>query len=166
MSSSDKRRITVALRHLNQAWLRELPSDVALEIGITIEALLSEPNDPLDSISYRIQMRAAVLLGGTVEERDAIAKQISTIYAFRSAAAHGMDLDAHWRGAQRLKVSGKRYTAHDMDDVFRNGRHLCARIARALLSLTRIPDYRTMVLLGAVPAPPPPPMRAPGHPAA
>jgi hypothetical protein len=42
LSSLDKRRMTIALRRLNHAWLRQRRSDTALELGIALEALLTE----------------------------------------------------------------------------------------------------------------------------
>jgi len=111
LEPAERHRLLVALRRLNLAWLRERPSDIALEVGIALEALLTEPGDPNDSISYRLQIRAAVLLGGSAPERDAIAAQVSRLYALRSAAVHGTDIDWHCRGPETVRVSSEKYTA-------------------------------------------------------
>jgi hypothetical protein len=151
LSSPDRRRITVALRRLNLAGLREMPSDSALELGIAIEALLSEPGDPTDSISYRLQTRAAVLLGRSIAEREETAGQVSRLYGLRSAAAHGSDLDGHSRGETRVRVEKRKYTARQLAETLEAGKQLCGRLARRILKLGQFPSYRRMMLGEAPP---------------
>ncbi len=151
LSPLDRRRLTISLRRLNLAGLREMSSDIALELGIALEALLSEPGDPQDSISYRLKMRAAILLGGPINQREQTARQVSQLYGLRSAAAHGADLDGHWRGLERIEVGKKKYTGQELADTFRNGRQLCGRIARKILQLGEFPSFNRM-LLGEQPA--------------
>lgn len=142
----DRQRITVALRRLNLAGLRNTRSDIALELGIALEALLSEASDPHDSISYRLKTRAAVLLSGSIAEREETARQVSRLYGLRSAAAHGEDLDGHRRGNEYVKVAGKKYTARELADTLEDGRRLCGRIARKLLQSGAFPNYHRMML--------------------
>jgi hypothetical protein len=145
-SPPDKRRMNVALRRLNLAFLREMPSDIALELGIALEALLSETGDPSDSISYRLKTRAAVLLGGTIEAREEISAQISRLYSLRSTAAHGGDLDGHWRGLTHIPSAGKKYTAEKLQETLEHGRRLCGHLARELLYRGKFPNYHRMIL--------------------
>lgn len=146
LSPSDRRRMTVALRRLNSAFLRQMLSDMALELGIALEALLSEADDPVDSMSYRLKTRAAVLLGGPIEEREKIAAQISRLYGLRSAAAHGGDLDGHSRGLPHVRVARKNYTASELHKTLEHGRCLCGRIARRLIQLGEFPSYSRLIL--------------------
>jgi hypothetical protein len=146
LSPSDKRRLITALRRLNLASLRGTQSDVALEIGLTLETLLTERGDPQDSITYRLRIRAALLLGGTIDEREATASQVSRLYGLRSYVAHGGDLDGHSRGSDKIEVSGNKYTASDLSDTLTRGKQLCGRIAREILRIGSFPSYNRMTL--------------------
>jgi hypothetical protein len=149
LTEQNRRRMLVALRRLNLTGLSEMASDIAVDLGIAIEALLTEEGDPTDSMAYRLKLRAAILMGETIEERESIAAQVSELYALRSYAAHGSDMDGPWREEKPFRIGGKkgkRYDAHVLLEVLTNGRKLCGRIARKILNLGAFPDYRRMML--------------------
>jgi hypothetical protein len=76
------------LGRLNSGMRRRSPFDQALDCGIALEMLLLR--DPLNTeISYRLALRAGLLLGKTLEERRELRADVAALYSLRSKAAHG-----------------------------------------------------------------------------
>jgi hypothetical protein len=98
-------------------------------------------------------MRAAVLLGGPIAEREEVAKQVSFLYNLRSAAAHGEDLDPDQDpiGTPTTMKVWRKHVASDVDAALTRGRQLCGHIARRILQLGFFPNYRRMMLGEALP---------------
>lgn len=61
-------------------------ADRSIDLCIALEALLS---DSKSELSYRMGLRAGLLLGGDVEERVTIQRTISKAYSLRSSVVHG-----------------------------------------------------------------------------
>ena len=72
LNDQDRARLRVPLRRLNNAWHdHESFGDKAIDVGIALEALLTQPDDPREGISHRIAVRAGLLLGGGLQTRSA-----------------------------------------------------------------------------------------------
>jgi hypothetical protein len=89
LTNGVRRRLDVPLERLRLALLRVRPEDIALELGIALESLLTKEQDSEAPISYRLRLRATHLLGGESEERRENAKRFRIVYGLRSRAAHG-----------------------------------------------------------------------------
>ncbi|QMV18757.1 hypothetical protein GOB94_08730 [Granulicella sp. 5B5] len=82
-------RLGLAIRRLNQAFLREDEHDSILDITIGMEALLS---DSSEEITHKLALRlAAVVSKSEVSDLSArtIFKEVKLVYRFRSAVIHG-----------------------------------------------------------------------------
>ena len=64
--------------------------DKAIDGGICLEALFGDDNN--QEITYRLSLRAALLLSNDPTERVAISKDVKQFYNLRSKAVHGARL--------------------------------------------------------------------------
>ncbi len=132
-------RLMLPLRRLNVAMRRDDPTDVALELGIALEALLTG-KEPYDApIAYRVRQRGAVLLAGTAVERRKHFEILKALYVLRSRAAHGETL------SDRERVKGLGVTTRDL---LHQGTKLCAEILRRLIQRGSLPDWDAYILGG------------------
>ena len=88
----------IARQRFNEATQRADPEDTIIDLCIALEALLSEGSG---SLSYKLGMRAAILVGNTIEEKRYIVNLISDAYSMRSAFVHGNSSTT----SQKLKLS-------------------------------------------------------------
>jgi hypothetical protein len=77
----------VPLARLNIANRRISPGDQALDGSICLEALLSGRGR--GELTHKLAVRTALLLGKTLDEREAISKKVRKFYELRSAVVHG-----------------------------------------------------------------------------
>jgi len=89
----------IARQRFNEAAQRAKPEDVVIDLCIALEALL---NDDPGSLSYKLGMRAAILVGNTPDEKRHIVDLISDAYSFRSAFVHG---NSSSKRSQKLRLS-------------------------------------------------------------
>ncbi len=89
----------IARQRFNEATQRAKPEDIVIDLCIALEALLS--GDP-GSLSYKLGMRAAILIGNTLDEKRHIVDLIADAYSFRSAFVHG---NSSHKNSQKLKLS-------------------------------------------------------------
>jgi hypothetical protein len=94
-----KKALAVPLRHLSRSRRSGLSVDGALDAGIALESiLLGDIDSPIGEINFRLQVRAARLLGATLVERREIQGKVRRLYALRSIAAHKGDLPGSIEG--------------------------------------------------------------------
>jgi hypothetical protein len=82
-------KIGLAIKRLNQAFLRSNDHDSILDVTIGMEAILSDSND---EITHKLALRLASLISyAKVSDISAqqIFKEVKAIYKFRSAVIHG-----------------------------------------------------------------------------
>jgi Apea-like HEPN len=72
---------------------RRQPGNKAIDGAICLEALLL--GDGQGELTYRLRLRAAILLGDNLEKRNKISQDIKRFYNLRSDAVHGNTVDAH-----------------------------------------------------------------------
>jgi hypothetical protein len=83
-----KNACDVAIERLNLARRRRSPGDQAIEGGICLEALLLGDSSGQE-ITYKLKLRAALLLASTLQERRKIVKIVNAFYDLRSKTVHG-----------------------------------------------------------------------------
>ncbi|MEA2877218.1 MAG: hypothetical protein QOF14_2414 [Hyphomicrobiales bacterium] len=92
LSGVARTRIEAALHRLAQAKGRLDPGDVSLDIGIALEMVLlnneHEGQELPGQLSLHFRLRGSWLVGKTAEERGAVYKTLTKIYALRSQIAH------------------------------------------------------------------------------
>lgn len=85
----DHDRFTLALRRFNTAMTRDEAADMVLDATIALEVLMGDSDG--QSISWKLRMRAAALIGVTAHrsQMEAVRTAINETYAARSAIVHG-----------------------------------------------------------------------------
>jgi hypothetical protein len=75
---------------------RHTPDDpeLILAMAVAFEALyLNEADDSKHELSYRLRLRAARFLRGTVQDRQVVFDILRDLYGFRSRVAHGSSIE-------------------------------------------------------------------------
>jgi Apea-like HEPN len=85
--AESNKRLALAVRRLDAAYLRLDPEDRLLDLWIAFEALMLP--DASGELSYRVAVRIAQLLGGTGEEKRAAFNLARSSYKVRSEVVHG-----------------------------------------------------------------------------
>ncbi|MBI2266132.1 MAG: hypothetical protein HYU64_13320 [Armatimonadetes bacterium] len=80
-----KSRARTAMQRLGQARLRRGPADTALEVAIALEALLV---DSPGEHTFKIGLRAALLVSNDLEQRRRSRAIIEAMYKIRSSLMH------------------------------------------------------------------------------
>jgi len=80
-----KATLRLALRRFNQALRRPPHGDRALDLAISLESLLV---DGAGENTYKMGLRAALLLGGPIERRREVRAVVGALYTLRSALIH------------------------------------------------------------------------------
>jgi hypothetical protein len=142
----DRNRLRLPLRRLNASTISESLSDQAIEVGVALESLLSQPKDPHDGIGHRLQVRAGLLLGRDLASRGVIKDRVKRIYTLRSIAAHGADLDEVKRERDPWGVEGPFRKPEFIVETLNDARALVRDIATCILALGGYPDYSALEL--------------------
>lgn len=86
----------VAMRRFRDSRERYHPDDpeALLDVAIAFEAIFLNDTDNTQELSYRLSIRAARLLGATLQERLDVQESIRDLYTVRSKLAHGAVLSS------------------------------------------------------------------------
>jgi Apea-like HEPN len=125
-----KSTLRLALRRFNHALRRPPHGDRALDLAIALESMLVDGGT---ENTYKIGLRAALLLGGTIEQRRETRAVISALYALRSALVH----DGVLPSEVKVVGVGKRPSPSVVNDATQ----ICARIFQSILSAGAIPEW-------------------------
>ena len=82
-----KDRIEIALERFNESFLRLKLADIIIDSAIALEALLL--GDLKKSSTYVLAIRGSVLLGSTLQERQAALEQFKRFFKTRNNVVHG-----------------------------------------------------------------------------
>jgi hypothetical protein len=137
LESNLKRVCDVAIERLALARCRYYPGNKAIEGAICLEALLGDGGN--QELTYRLRLRAALLLGKNLNERREISRAINDFYDLRSKTVHGR--------------------ATSLDEAAENacvkrGIEICADALRAIVKLNRKYIPQDWELSGGAPAEP------------
>lgn len=133
-----KRKVDVAVERLALARRRSHPGNKAIEGAICLEALLG--GDGSQDLTYRLRLRAALLLTDEVQERAQISRAVRDLYELRSKTVHGT-------------TSLRKDLARDHARAER-GVAVCADAARAIVRLGRKYEPEAWELSGGSPVAP------------
>jgi hypothetical protein len=125
-------KMDVALDRLNLARRRHSPGDQAIDGSICLEALLSD--DSPQELTYKLQLRAALLLGATLPERCEIRQAVNDLYKLRSKVVHG-----RVRKPKEAMLDAQRAS---------RGLEICTQAVRAIVQRNAPPDFPTWELTG------------------
>jgi Apea-like HEPN len=116
-----KTQCDIAIERLNLARRRLSIEDKTIDGAICLKALLGDGNK--QEITYRLRLRAALLLSKDLKERREISKAVRDFYTLRSTAVHG----------DRSKLRD----AEKNNACAAQGLDICARALRAIVSLEK-----------------------------
>jgi hypothetical protein len=122
----------VALDRLNLARRRRSFGDQAIDCSICLEALLGDESP--QELSYKLQLRAGLLLGSTLTERQEIRQAIKKLYALRSKVVHGSAREP------KDALADAKWAAHGLE--------ICTQAVRASVEGNTRPDFATWELMG------------------
>jgi Apea-like HEPN len=120
----------VPIARLNLARRRIAPGDKAIDGSVCLEALLSGRSR--GELTHKLSVRAALLLGRSLEERQKIAEKVRKFYALRSDVVHGS--------------VGKKETANR--EIAEEGLLLCLAALRNVVTSARPPEPELWELTG------------------
>jgi hypothetical protein len=127
-----RNRLHIPLTRLNHSMmmLSKEVEDIAIDLGIALEALLTKDLDHDASISYQVRLRGTLLLGGNPETRKENYYRLKHLYNLRSKAAHGVNI------GKRVKVRlGPGYPIKTVNTqkFLQEGTHMCADMIRQII---------------------------------
>ena len=123
-------RLRLAVERLNLARRRISPGDKAIDGSICLEALLGDNGN--SEMTYKISLRAALLLESDPERRDQVRKIVKKFYGIRSKIVHG-------------QTPGKPYETADVECV-NEGLRICTRIISKIVQNGAITDMSNLEL--------------------
>lgn len=132
LSDEDKDAIQVPIERLNLSLRRSKAIDRAIELGISLESLLTGGRSPSNAIAYVIRLHGALLAAGTTTTKRNNFELLKAVYDLRSRAVHGGKLPKH------RKLSGEQRLT---DDILWEGSVICADIIRKIINRGGIPDW-------------------------
>jgi hypothetical protein len=141
LAASMKKRLLVPLDRLNRALAAPTVLDAAIDLGVSLEALLLSDLSSHDQISLAFRLRGAWLLGRDAAERRALLQHFNAIYACRSAVAHRGELPSDKLGIDGTKVI-------PADFIGKAARQLAARTILRVMERGSLPDW-THLLVGS-----------------
>jgi hypothetical protein len=129
--------VDVAMDRLNLARRRTSLGDKAIDGAICLESLLGDGTS--QELSYRLKLRAALLLGKAVEERKAIRDAVRKFYTLRSNVVHGRAMAEKNNSADGATVA--------------KGLEICGLALQAIVKMNRKPIPSEWELSGGVSEP-------------
>ncbi len=126
---AEKNRLNIPLNRLNTALRRYEASEIALELGISLEGLL-EPGD--SDISYKIRQRGAHLIGDAPGKKQEIFNMLKQLYSIRSKVAHGSDIE------KIVKIGG---TPESIEMFMEKSKKICVEITRKIVDEGFVKDW-------------------------
>lgn len=132
LSGQTQKACSIAASRLNSARRRVDPVDCAIDLATAFEALISK-KDETSEISYRLKLRAALLLGTSYDERVAVSKHFAELYSLRSKGIHGVGPSGDLSSAQATATWGEK---------------ACQQLLRLVVEAGRLPDLGRLELTG------------------
>lgn len=132
-----KTLLDVPIERFNKALMGQ-PVDMAIDLGIALEALLLGDNDSRDQLALSFRLRGAWLLGKDANEREKLVNIFKAIYACRCDAVHAGHVGSV------VKVGKEKVPIHDF--FYRLAIPTAADAIYRIISLGRFPDWQTLIL--------------------
>ncbi len=130
-----KRTLRMSIDRLNLALGNMIISNSAIELGISLEALLLADRQPdRGEQTLTLRLRAARLLGSDVDSRRQVSLLIRNVYAIRSEAVHTgtVDIDKPMNGEPKLSLLSR-------------GHWVAAEANRKIIEAGALPDWETLL---------------------
>jgi hypothetical protein len=128
--SKVKKRVAVALERLSASLRRRNPGDSALELSIALEIIFAED---YGENTFKIGLRAALLLSDEVAQRKRIRSVISSLYKQRSKLVH--------KGENSDIAKIKDFSPVSSVELIREAADYVSKAIKKILELGCIPDW-------------------------
>ena len=145
LNSKTRERVDIALTRLNRALRRNDLTNKAIELGVSLEAILLSGKDEDGvggEITFRLASRGAWLLGDSMEERKKIFNTLKAAYRLRSKAAHEGTIASKTKGVN--KGQEPMHTKYLIEDACK----LCSEAISQIIKDGSFPDWTDIVLGG------------------
>jgi hypothetical protein len=127
-----KNRCDIAIDRLSLARRRIHPADQAIDGSICLEALLVGVKST--EITYKISLRAALLLAANLDDRRKIVKDIKNFYSLRSDIVHG--------------TKSQKWPPESKDaQIAASGLKICGQVLQKIVRLNRDFDHEEWAAL-------------------
>ncbi len=130
--SSQLDLMRLSLNRFNQSLRRLSPEDACLDLAIVLEAVLGDSQS--DSISHKLRVRGALLLGGTAEVRKNNFKILKELYDIRSGLVHNK---------KRKEINKNHETVEAANKIVND-------ILRKIVNLGFLPNWHHFDLTGKI----------------
>jgi hypothetical protein len=129
LDAKTRTHLRIPLDRLNRAKDRSSPTNSAIELGISLEALfLNDLESDRGELTIRLRIRAARFLGKDASERREIAELVRQLYSVRSIAVHTGKIDERKRGkfatTADLLNAGYGLTGRALTKIIEDGREI------------------------------------------
>lgn len=136
MHDNTRKRIKIALERLNQGLRRARPGDRAMEISIALETLLADGGT---ENTFKIGLRAALLLGGDITTKLENRAMVNGAYIMRSALVHSGEVLPKTKVPNLGKLPS--------DNIARRAAIICADVIKKIINCGHIPEWNKFELL-------------------
>jgi hypothetical protein len=114
--------VTRAMERLDKAMCDPLPGDAAIDLSIALEVLTTDPGGQGEH-TWKVGLRSALLLGGSVEIQQKTRQTVKDIYEYRSRTVHDGHIPANRLGAATTAVKDSiSVCAQIIERIVRRGR--------------------------------------------
>jgi len=140
-----RNKLRIPLERLNSAklWLATGETlNAAIELGIAIEALLTNDLESDAPISYTVRIRGAFFLGGNSDDRKLVYKQLKLLYTLRSLAAHNGYLPER----VKIPINNDEKVEKSTSEFLALGCEICKRLISELMLAKRFPNWESLIL--------------------
>jgi hypothetical protein len=128
-------RLETASSRLTMARNRRFAGNKAIDGSVCLEALFTDSDERSTEITFRLALRAALLLGSDHADRQRIRNVVKDFYNLRSRIVHG--------GAGAPKPKDQ----HTVEE----GLKICAAAIQKFVDLDHVPDWDDLELRGPDP---------------
>jgi len=134
-----KSKLTIPLDRLNRALAAPLSVDCAIDLGLSLEALLLSDLGPNEQLSLAFRLRGAWLLGTTPAERKSLVRQFKDIYRCRSTAVHSGALPS-----DKCQVNGEKLSSDEF--ITKHARSITASAILHVISRGKFPEWGPLII--------------------
>ncbi len=138
LDGSIRNRLRIALGRLNQALRRRPSGDKAIDLCIALEAILV---DGVGENTYKVGLRAALLLPCAAADRILSRGLIGALYTVRSAVLHS--------GLVPKQVKVVSQGKKTLEEIMSHSTNVCADVVRSLITRGTFPDWYTLEACGS-----------------
>jgi Apea-like HEPN len=138
LTGEDRNKIYLASDRFTRALWRHDAGEAALELGITLDSLLG---DGAGELVFKVGLRAALLIGGDLPDRQRRREIVKSAYDLRSKVVHTGKAD------KTFKFKGQNMPTKDFVELAIG---VTAEVVRKIIILGKIPNWNDVELSGQV----------------